>query len=96
MRLTRPTCATCVYWVADPTQGGGHCHSHPPGIHTNAATGTVVQKFPMTDPRQWCGEWSDDEVGMADMARRAVARAASRGQRIEPLPTSPALPDHLI
>lgn len=81
MRLTRPTCATCVFWVLDPTQGGataGHCHRNPPGIHTNASTGTVIQKFPMTEHRQWCGEWSDDEAGWVDKGHRAVSRAAQK------------------
>lgn len=78
MRLTRPTCGTCIFWVLDPTQGGGHCHRYPPGIHTNINTGTVVQKFPMTDSRNWCGEWNDDDVSMSEKGKRALARAAQR------------------
>lgn len=76
----RPTCSHCVYWVndhqADPPTVG-HCHRFPPGVTVNPETGTIVQKFPATDRRQWCGEWSDDAETLAAAAKRSLIDAAT-------------------
>lgn len=78
MSEVRPACAHCVYWKAEHTSNtptAGHCHRFPPGIHT-APSGTVIQKFPMTDRSQWCGEWSDDDSALVAGARRALVKHA--------------------
>ena len=71
----RPVCGHCVYWKGEVSSDRptiGHCHRYPPGVFVNPSSGTVVQKFPVTDRSQWCGEWSDDETALADAARRCV------------------------
>jgi len=50
----------------------GHCHRMPPGIYINPKSGTVVQKFPMTDRHQWCGEWKGDEAELVEAARQST------------------------
>ena len=57
------------------TPTAGHCHRYPPGIYVSPS-GTVVQKFPMTDRNAWCGEWSDDDSYLREAAHRAIARHA--------------------
>jgi hypothetical protein len=47
-------------------------------VYINPTSGTIVQKFPMTERNQWCGEWSGDESALVDAARRAVV-AHARG-----------------
>jgi hypothetical protein len=78
MRHLRPLCSHCVYWLADNTANPptvGHCHRFPPGV-VISPQGTVVQKFPSTDHRHWCGEWSDDAARLIEAAKRiAVSRA---------------------
>lgn len=49
----------------------GHCHRFPPSVHINPTSGTIVQKFPTTDHRHWCGEWSDDDRKLVDAAHRS-------------------------
>ena len=74
----RPTCAQCVYWIADHTTGGGttgHCHRYPPHVHVNPVSGAVVQKFPTTERHSWCGEWSDD----AARWQKSIVAAAAKG-----------------
>ena len=79
MSERRPVCALCVYWKTDQVGShpmAGHCHRYPPGVYINPTSGTIVQKFPMTERNQWCGEWSGDESALVDAARRsAVAHA---------------------
>ena len=82
IHFVRPTCSHCVYWVSDhaanpPTVG--HCHRYPPGVYINPQTGTIVQKFPSTDHHHWCGEWSDDDAGLVEAAKRSVIDAATNG-----------------
>ncbi len=77
----RPTCSHCRYWQEDRTANpptAGHCHRYPPGIYVNPQTGVVVQKFPMTDHRHWCGEWNDDEAELVDAAHKLVVSAAKQ------------------
>lgn len=78
MRHLRPVCSKCIFWVEDHTSNpptAGHCHRHPPGIYINPETGVVVQKFPMVDHQQWCGEWNGDEAHFADAVRQSIARS---------------------
>jgi hypothetical protein len=75
----RPICAHCVYWKAEhisnqPT--AGHCHRYPPGVFVNPSSGTVVQKFPMTERGQWCGEWNGDETAIVEAARNSALKHA--------------------
>jgi hypothetical protein len=79
MSERRAICAHCIYWAADHGTGTvGHCHRFPPAVAVNAKTGTVVQKFPLTERGQWCGEWQVDEQQMVDGTRRtAPARPRS-------------------
>lgn len=80
MKRLRPTCRHCMYWIADATSEtstAGHCHRYPPGVFIKPETGVIVQKFPMTDHHQWCGEWSDDDATLVDAARRALSQAVS-------------------
>lgn len=79
MRKLRPLCSQCVYWVADRTANPptvGHCHRNPPGIYVSPQTGNVIQKFPSSDHRHWCGEWSDDDARLIDAAKRSVVGRA--------------------
>lgn len=79
MRRLRPLCSHCVYWMADRTANpptSGHCHRYPPGIYVNPQSGVVVQKFPTTDHRHWCGEWSDDDTRLSEAARCAAVSKA--------------------
>lgn len=74
----RPVCAHCVYWMVEHTSTtptAGHCHRFPPAV-AFTPTGTVIQKFPMTDRAQWCGEWLDDASALEAAARRSVVRHA--------------------
>ena len=76
----RPTCSHCVYWVIDQTAEPatvGHCHRFPPQVASNPESGVVLQKFPTTDRRQWCGEWSDDAVRLAAAAKRSMIDAVT-------------------
>ncbi len=76
----RPTCLHCIFWVSDHTSDPptvGHCHRFPPGVTVNPETGVIVQKFPTTERRQWCGEWSDDEEALAAAAKRTMIHAAT-------------------
>ena len=78
MSELRPVCTHCIYWMTDHTSTtptAGHCHRYPPGVYISH-NGTVVQKFPMTDRGQWCGEWSDDASGLEQAARRSLVRHA--------------------
>lgn len=62
--------------TADPTTVG-NCHRFPPSVAINPQSGTVVQKFPMTDRRHWCGEWTDDETQMIEAIKRITARSSA-------------------
>jgi len=80
MSILRPQCSHCIYWVHGDqrdTGSSGHCHRYPPGIYVNPQTGTVIQKFPTTEHRHWCGEWNDDEKVLKDMMSRTTAKMAS-------------------
>ncbi len=80
MRQLRPVCSHCIYWVEDHTSNpptAGHCHRFPPGIYINP-DGVVVQKFPMVDHHQWCGEWSGDEAHFADAVRQSVTQSLAK------------------
>ncbi len=75
-----PTCSHCVYWVNEhsvepPTVG--HCHRYPPQVAANPESGVVLQKFPTTDRRQWCGEWSDDSEALKSAGKRSLIDAAT-------------------
>lgn len=79
MTERRPTCAHCIYWKgeqvsAQPTTG--HCHRYPPGVFANPQTGTVVQKFPVTERSQWCGEWNGDDTALAEAVHHAMLKHA--------------------
>lgn len=81
MKHLRPICGKCIYWLEDHTSNpptAGHCHRYPPGIYITPETGVVVQKFPMVDHHQWCGEWSDDEARFADAVRQSIAKSAKQ------------------
>lgn len=87
MRHLRPQCSACVYWVIDPatnTATAGHCHRYPPLVFANPATGTIVQKYPMTDHHQWCGEWQADDAALVSGAREAIKRHAQ--EKLSALP----------
>lgn len=76
MRHIRPTCSRCIYWAESAATGTGsigHCHRYPPVVIANPETGTVVQKFPTTAPRHWCGEWSGDDSRLASGIASTVA-----------------------
>ena len=88
LSMRRPSCAQCIYWTSDRTGDpptSGHCHRYPPGIYVNAKTGAVVQKFPMIDRSQWCGEWSGDDTklvkGATETAHQNVVEALSHPAR---------------
>lgn len=75
MSDSRPNCGHCIYWKGEATSDRpltGHCHRNPPGVFINPTSGTVVQKFPLTDRSQWCGEWSDDEAPLVEAAKRSL------------------------
>lgn len=81
MSDTRPVCAHCIYWRPDhlssqPTSG--HCHRFPPAVYASPS-GTVIQKFPLTDRGQWCGEWNDDDKPLVDAATRSAHRHPREG-----------------
>lgn len=78
MSILHPLCKNCIYWVAERTSDAptaGHCHRYPPGIYVRPDTGGVVQKFPMTDHHQWCGEWSNDRGRLSDAVRQSTMRS---------------------
>lgn len=80
MGILRPQCSHCIYWVTEATgdvSKSGHCHRYPPGIYVNPASGTVIQKFPTTEHRHWCGEWNNDENVLDEMLSRTAAKSAS-------------------
>ncbi len=96
MKHLRPSCNHCVYWMVDLTVDRptvGHCHRYPPGIYINPQTGTVVQKFPLTDHLHWCGEWSDDDAPFSEAAKRLAILAATSPPNKSPAKTSSAKKD---
>lgn len=75
-----PTCSHCIFWATDHSTDSptvGHCHRFPPGVSVHPETGVVVQKFPTTERRQWCGEWSDNDEALAAAAKRSMMVAAN-------------------
>ena len=77
----RPNCSQCVYWVTDRSPDAattGHCHRYPPAVSINPQSGTAVQKFPLTDRQNWCGEWSGDVVEWVEAFKKVTARAVAR------------------
>jgi hypothetical protein len=80
MSERRPVCAHCIYWRPDQLVGqptAGHCHRNPPGICVNPNSGTVIQKFPMTERAQWCGEWCGDDTQLLETMHRAMLKRAA-------------------
>jgi hypothetical protein len=83
MRKLRPGCSHCVYWQVDLSSNPatvGHCHRYPPRVLMNPQTGHVMQKFPTTDQRHWCGEWSDDEKRLGDAAKKTAVGTVARAK----------------
>lgn len=79
MSKMRPWCGRCVYWEADttlPTATIGHCHRYPPGVAFNSKSAALVQKFPITDSNEWCGEWSGDETRLRSAAHDIAVEIA--------------------
>jgi len=52
-------------------------NAYPPSLAINPQTGTAVQKFPLTDRRHWCGEFSDDESHMIEAIKRITAASSA-------------------
>ena len=80
MSILRPQCSHCIYWVSEDTgdvSKSGHCHRNPPSVYINPQTGHVIQKFPTTEHRHWCGEWNDDESVIQGMMSRTTGKAAA-------------------
>ncbi len=51
----RPTCARCVFYVAEPKDALGFCHRYPPTFVSDGE-GTDSM-FAVTEPGDWCGEF---------------------------------------
>jgi hypothetical protein len=62
--------------TAEPTTVG-NCHRYPPSLAVNPQTGSAIQKFPLTDRRHWCGEFSDDETQMVEAIRRITESSSA-------------------
>lgn len=72
----RPQCSQCIYWVAEDPVTVGHCHRYPPQVYYNTNGSVAAQKSPLVDHHHWCGEWSDNDDLLKDVAARSFQRAA--------------------
>ena len=51
-----PMCRSCAFWESDQEIDGGFCHRRPPAVFM--IDGEPASMFPVTNDRDWCGEFA--------------------------------------
>lgn len=69
--MTPPTCETCRFWSGHPRTGAvADCRRHAPERDLSAAF--PYRSWPMTDPRDWCGEYEPRETTVGEYLYRRM------------------------